>query len=89
MQPTIMRFVWKFSKREQLIAIALTLVSFPLLYLMLELPKQIINEAISNARESRLFFGLELGPYAYLFTLSGCLLLLVIVLVLWHYLIFG
>lgn len=79
MQPTIMRFVWKFSKREQLIAIALTLVSFPLLYLMLELPKQIINEAISNARESRLFFGLELGPYAYLFTLSGCLLLLVIV----------
>ena len=37
MQPTIMRFIWKFSKREQLIAIALTLVSFPLLYLMLEL----------------------------------------------------
>ncbi len=79
MQPTIMRFVWKFSKREQLIAIALTLVSFPLLYLMLELPKLIINDAISNVSESRLFFGLNLGPYAYLFTLSGCLLVLVII----------
>ena len=79
MQPTIMRFVWAFSKREQLIAIALTLVSFPLLYLMLELPKLIINEAISNATDAREFIGLTLGPYAYLFTLSGILLSLVII----------
>ena len=79
MQPTIMRFIWKFSKREQLIAIALTLVSFPLLYLMLELPKLIINDAISNASDSRPVFGIEFGPYAYLFALSGCLLVLVVI----------
>jgi len=79
MQPTIMRFVWKFSKRDQMIAIALTVVSFPLLYLMLELPKLIINNAISNATVSHSFLGLALGPYAYLFALSSCLLVLVII----------
>lgn len=79
MQPTIMRFVWRFSRQEQLIAILLTLVSFPLLYLTLELPKLIINEAISNVRESRMVVGFEFGPYAYLFTLSGCLLVLVVI----------
>lgn len=79
MQPTILRFIWKYSKRDQLIAVVLTLASFPLLYLMLEIPKRIVNEAISDVRESRILLGLELGPFAYLFALSGCLLVLVIV----------
>ncbi|WP_171094489.1 cyclic nucleotide-binding domain-containing protein [Ruegeria sp. HKCCD9179] len=40
------RFIWKYSKRDQLILLAVTATLFPLLYLTLELPKRIINDAI-------------------------------------------
>ncbi|MEM9125472.1 MAG: ABC transporter transmembrane domain-containing protein [Pseudomonadota bacterium] len=40
------RFIWKYSKRDQLILLAVTSTLFPLLYLTLELPKRIINDAI-------------------------------------------
>ncbi|WP_196223538.1 ABC transporter transmembrane domain-containing protein [Roseibium sp. RKSG952] len=43
---TIFRFIWKYSKRDQLILLAVTATLFPLLYLTLELPKRIINDAI-------------------------------------------
>ncbi|MEM7090726.1 MAG: ABC transporter transmembrane domain-containing protein, partial [Pseudomonadota bacterium] len=43
---TIFRFIWKYSKRDQLILLAVTSTLFPLLYLTLELPKRIINDAI-------------------------------------------
>ncbi|NVO57080.1 cyclic nucleotide-binding domain-containing protein [Rhodobacteraceae bacterium B1Z28] len=40
------RFIWKYSKRDQLILLTVTATLFPLLYLTLELPKRIINDAI-------------------------------------------
>ncbi|WP_172677866.1 cyclic nucleotide-binding domain-containing protein [Ruegeria sp. 6PALISEP08] len=40
------RFIWNYSKRDQLILLAVTATLFPLLYLTLELPKRIINDAI-------------------------------------------
>ncbi|WP_185956734.1 ABC transporter transmembrane domain-containing protein [Ruegeria faecimaris] len=43
------RFIWKYSKRDQLILLAVTTSLFPLLYLTLELPKRIINDAIGAA----------------------------------------
>ncbi|WP_209505805.1 MULTISPECIES: cyclic nucleotide-binding domain-containing protein [unclassified Ruegeria] len=42
------RFIWKYSKRDQLILLAVTATLFPLLYLTLELPKRIINDAIGS-----------------------------------------
>ncbi len=78
MQRTIMKFIWAHSRREQLIAVALTLVSFPILYLSLELPKRIVNDAISDAQQRNLF-GFEVGPYSYLLLLSFALLALVII----------
>ena len=37
-------FVWRHSKREQFFILALTVSSFPLVYISLEIPKIIIND---------------------------------------------
>ncbi|GAB5390018.1 MAG: ABC transporter ATP-binding protein [Alphaproteobacteria bacterium] len=47
MSPSVFRFTLEFSKRQQILALILTVISFPFLYGMLELPKMIINGAIS------------------------------------------
>lgn len=46
MERSIFGFIMRYSKRQQLVVVALTLLSWPVLYLTLELPKSIINEAI-------------------------------------------
>ena len=48
---SIFGFIWKYSKRDQLILLAVTATLFPLLYLTLELPKRIINDAIGASSE--------------------------------------
>ncbi|MEO1722817.1 MAG: ABC transporter transmembrane domain-containing protein, partial [Pseudomonadota bacterium] len=61
MDKTIFAFIWRHSKRQQFVLLLLTLVSFPFLYLSLELPKRIINDAISGDAGMRDFFGLEVS----------------------------
>ncbi len=46
MEPTLFSFIWKYSKRQQIGLLLFTLLSFPFLYVSLELPKKIINDAI-------------------------------------------
>ncbi|CAN0585972.1 unnamed protein product, partial [Laminaria digitata] len=46
MYKTMYGFVWAYSKREQIMALVLTLLSFPFLYYSFDLPKTIINKAI-------------------------------------------
>ena len=43
MEPTIYRFIFRYSKKEQILLLLFTLISFPFLYYSLDLPKQIIN----------------------------------------------
>ncbi|MEM6422896.1 MAG: ABC transporter ATP-binding protein, partial [Pseudomonadota bacterium] len=57
---SIFAFIWKHSKRDQILLLGLTLLSFPFLYLTLELPKQIINDAIDGGDGPRAVFGLQL-----------------------------
>ncbi|NMM44730.1 cyclic nucleotide-binding domain-containing protein [Rhodospirillaceae bacterium KN72] len=52
MHKSMYGFIWAYSKREQLIALTLTLVSFPFLYFSLDLPKTIINRAIKDPTEA-------------------------------------
>ncbi|MEL6577932.1 MAG: ABC transporter ATP-binding protein, partial [Pseudomonadota bacterium] len=66
MDKTIFAFIWRHSKRQQLWLLLLTFVSFPFLYLSLELPKRIINDAISGEPGMRDFFGLEVSQVALL-----------------------
>ena len=45
-EKTLFQFIWKHSKREQFVLLAVTTALFPFLFLTLELPKRIINDAI-------------------------------------------
>ncbi len=71
-------FIWKFSKRDQLILLMVTLTLFPLLYLTLELPKQIINDAIGSGSPTITAYGYEFDQITYLMMLCGGFLLAVL-----------
>ncbi len=74
---TIFAFIWKHSKRDQLILLCVTLTLFPLLYLTLELPKRIINDAIGGGAGQVTFFGYTFDQVGYLGLLCGGFLLAV------------
>lgn len=65
-EPTLFSFIWKYSKRDQLILLAVTMTLFPLLYLTLELPKRIINDAIGAQSSTIEFAGYTLGQVTFL-----------------------
>ncbi|HET8727180.1 MAG TPA: ABC transporter ATP-binding protein [Alphaproteobacteria bacterium] len=79
MDRNIFRFVLRHSRRQQIYITLVTLASFPFLYYSLELPKQIVNEAIGGTDFPKGFLGLELDQIPYLLALSGLFLLLVFV----------
>lgn len=79
MASSIYRFIFRHSLRQQLLLLLLTALSFPFLYLSLELPKTIINEAIGGTEFPVELFGLELQQVPYLFALCAVFLALVFV----------
>lgn len=79
MPKDIFSYVWNYSKFEQLELLATTVLSFPILYLLLEIPKTIINDALSSDEFPRSLLGIEFGQYGYLIALCLAFLTLVIV----------
>ena len=79
MEPTLFSFIWKYSKRQQLWLLVLTLVSFPFLYASLELPKRIINDAIGATAQRIDIYGVELTQVEYLLLLCGAFLAAVLI----------
>lgn len=79
MDRTLFAFIWKHSKREQLVLLAFTIFTFPFLYISLELPKRIINDAIGAQSPVIDLYGYELSQIQFLTGL--CLAYLVSVLV--------
>ncbi len=79
MESNIFRYIWRFSKRQQLVLLVVTLFSFPFLYYTLDLPKVIVNEAIGGRDFPKNLFGIELGQISYLLSLCGLFLLLVLI----------
>ena len=81
MEPTIFKFVLKYSLREQIILLVLTIASFPFFYLLLYLPKVIVNEAIDTDASAFpvAVLGIELGQIEYLLALCTTFLGLVLV----------
>lgn len=69
MEPTIFRFIWKYSWRQQLVILALTVGSFPVLYATLEIPKIIVNKALAGVADVYEFLGYEFSQTGYLFVL--------------------
>jgi ABC-type multidrug transport system fused ATPase/permease subunit/CRP-like cAMP-binding protein len=51
MDKSIFKYVFRYSKPEQLILLAITLVSFPTFYFSYDLPKIIINKAINATKD--------------------------------------
>ncbi|MEM9221239.1 MAG: ABC transporter transmembrane domain-containing protein [Pseudomonadota bacterium] len=74
MERTLFGFIWRYSKRQQVIILLMTVVSFPILYMTLELPKWIVNDAISGEDFPKDFLGLSLEQLPYLISL--CLVFL-------------
>lgn len=81
MESSIFKFVWRYSKRQQIMLLALTAISFPFLYFSLDLPKTIINEAIGGQEGEfpKTILGFELDQLDYLFVLSAAFLALVFI----------
>ena len=81
MESSIFKFVLKYSMREQILLLVLTIVSFPFFYLLLYLPKVIVNEAIDT--DASAFpvevLRFELGQIEYLIALCAIFLALVLV----------
>ncbi|WP_170610447.1 ABC transporter transmembrane domain-containing protein [Ruegeria arenilitoris] len=63
------QFIWKYSKRDQLTLLAVTATLFPLLYLTLELPKRIINDAIGASSSIINVLGFDLPQTTFLIIL--------------------
>jgi len=62
-------YVWRHSARDQMLLLATALVSFPIIWITLELPKTIINDAIGGAGFPRTILGYELEQTQYLLAL--------------------
>ena len=79
MEPTIFRYLLKYSRREQVLLLVLTALSFPFLYFSLDLPKIIINQAIGGRDFPRELFGVELEQVEFLLVLCTAFLSLVVI----------
>ena len=79
MDRSLFAFIWKHSKREQILLLVVTVLTFPFLYATLELPKRIINDAIDAEDPMVSAFGFDLSQIQFLTAL--CLAYLGAVLV--------
>ncbi len=75
---SLFKFIWKYSKRDQLVLLVVTSCLFPLLYLTLELPKRIINDAIGSQSSTISVMGYELEQLHFLWFLCGAFLISVL-----------
>ena len=66
MDRSLFAFIWKYSKREQIMLLVFTVLTFPFLYATLELPKRIINDAIGAQDLMVNAFGYELSRIQFL-----------------------
>ncbi|NUH64073.1 cyclic nucleotide-binding domain-containing protein [Sulfitobacter sp. S0837] len=78
MDKSLFQFIWKNSKRDQLLLLAITLLTFPLLYISLELPKRIINDAIGGTGADINVLGITLSQVEFLMVLCLAFLLSVL-----------
>ena len=82
-EPTLFRFILRYSKRDQLLIVPLVVGSMVVYYLSLDLPKTIINQAIQGAGFKtpdavKHFLGFDLTRIPYLLALSGVFLALIV-----------
>ncbi len=79
MESSIFSFIWKYSRRDQLALLVFTIITFPFLYVTLELPKRIINDAIGADSAMVDVFGVEMTQVQFLLALCFAYLASVLV----------
>jgi len=78
METNLLKYIWQHSRKQQIAVILLTLMSFPILYVTLELPKWIINDALVAGDGQKEAFGYMFDAVPYLVVLCFSLLGLII-----------
>lgn len=79
MERTLIRFVWVNSWRDQLLIVLASFISFPLVLASLNIPKIIVNDALSGTEFPQEFLWLDFEQVEFLFVLCATLLLLIVV----------
>ncbi len=74
---SLYRYIWRHTRKDQVFLILLTLTTMPLVYLTLEVPKIIVNEALSRTGATFDVLGLAMNQVQYLLFLSFVFLLLI------------
>ncbi|MBE1296441.1 MAG: ABC transporter ATP-binding protein [Rhodobacteraceae bacterium] len=70
--------VLRYSRRQQALMIVVSLIAMPILYLTLELPKQIVNNALDSGRFPVAVLGRDVDQVVFLMLLCGLYLLAII-----------
>ena len=78
MEKSLFKFIWKYSKREQVIQLLITLLTFPVLFATLELPKRIINDAIGGTGENIVLLGISFTQIQFLILLCAAFFVAVV-----------
>lgn len=78
MESSLYRYILQHSLRGQLFLLGLTIASLPFVYLSLEVPKRIVNEAIGGTDMPNTLLGFELDQVDYLLVLSSIFLALIL-----------
>ena len=77
MDRSLFRYILRHTWRDQTFLLVLTAISFPLVYINLELPKRIVNSAIQGKNIPDAILGHPVTQISYLMTLSILLLALI------------
>jgi ABC-type multidrug transport system fused ATPase/permease subunit len=78
LDPGLFSSVLRHSKKQQALMIVMSLIAMPILYATLELPKQIVNNALNSDRFPVAFLGYEFDQVAFLLILCGLYLIAII-----------
>jgi len=78
-EKSLFDFIWKHSKRDQIVQLLITFLTFPILFATLELPKRIINDAIGGSGEDIPFFGMQFSQLQFLMLLCIAFFLAVLI----------
>jgi putative ABC transport system ATP-binding protein len=77
MERSLFRYILQHTWRNQVLLLIVTACSFPLIYINLAIPKEIVNNAISGKHIPKTLLGFEMTQVSYLMTLSFLLLALI------------
>ena len=80
MKRAIFKFIWRYSAKDQLVLILLSVLALPILYFTFDLPKTIVNQAIGGEGGfPKVFLGQSYEQVPYLLALCFAFLALVLV----------